>query len=672
MTDIKVAMTPYGRTADGSMGLLIGSDGNPDVSVMEVLASKPSVDDANNFVGRLVFEISSRNIYVWTDDPSDEWVGLQISNVTVAAPEPTAGLNPDTGELYYSTNTEILYLWDGSTWVPVGGARGASVLWRHYTGDGLTAQFSTGASTFPPTEYCQVYIDGVVQAPGANGVRDYYMVGNDVVLNTAPSVGEAVTIRTLTFITAARNSKFNTNAYTTDGTTNEYDIGTIAAKEGQIWVFVDGVHQRADWGGGAGTYDYQVNTKNTTIASISYAGGIATATTNTVHSFAIGDAITVFGATQTGFNGTHNITSVANSGGIQKIFTYAISDPGVTDATTTDSMYYSPIKENDTISFVDASGAPVPLAAGHVVSLQVAENVTVGEVIGEANAAANVGTGVGVFKDKDGEVINFKSLKAGNRITVTGSTNEITLSAQNDSVVSVASFNGVSSSTYTVQPNDHYIAVRNASGGIVSIDMDTNIPTDASMTGRTIAIKDEGGNAGTYEIRLVPNGSSSIEDGAEGSAYVMNTDREFVKLIFDGQDWHIAEQYPPAAGPAGPAGATGPAGPAGSMATMARTAIDGSTDPYVVVDTDEYLAINNTSGSALEIDLDTNFSAGDGGRVITIKDEGYNAGTHNITLQQDSGAKINNGTDGVGLVMSTNGQTVRLMWDGSNFHTLQE
>jgi hypothetical protein len=48
---------------------------------------------------------------------------------------------------------------------------------------------------------------------------------------------------------------------------------------------------------------------------------------------------------------------------------------------------------------------------------------------GEANTAANVGGGVGLFRDKTGVTLNFKSLVAGQNITLTPSADEIQISA---------------------------------------------------------------------------------------------------------------------------------------------------------------------------------------------------------------------------------------------------
>ena len=53
---------------------------------------------------------------------------------------------------------------------------------------------------------------------------------------------------------------------------------------------------------------------------------------------------------------------------------------------------------------------------------------------GEPNTAANVGTGTGLWKNKVGETLNFKSLLPGNNITITENVNEISISSSASSI----------------------------------------------------------------------------------------------------------------------------------------------------------------------------------------------------------------------------------------------
>ena len=48
-------------------------------------------------------------------------------------------------------------------------------------------------------------------------------------------------------------------------------------------------------------------------------------------------------------------------------------------------------------------------------------------IVGEANTAANVGSGVGLYKDKVGVNLNFKSLAQGLNIALTNGTSEVTV-----------------------------------------------------------------------------------------------------------------------------------------------------------------------------------------------------------------------------------------------------
>ena len=54
---------------------------------------------------------------------------------------------------------------------------------------------------------------------------------------------------------------------------------------------------------------------------------------------------------------------------------------------------------------------------------------TTGVGAGEANTAANVGAGTGLFKGKSNTVLQFKSLVAGTNVTLTPGTDTVTIAA---------------------------------------------------------------------------------------------------------------------------------------------------------------------------------------------------------------------------------------------------
>lgn len=75
---------------------------------------------------------------------------------------------------------------------------------------------------------------------------------------------------------------------------------------------------------------------------------------------------------------------------------------------------------------------------------------------GETNTASNVGTGEGVFKDKLGVDLRFKTLKAGTNITLTPSADEILISATDtdNQSASEVSYNNVVSDLISTNVQD--------------------------------------------------------------------------------------------------------------------------------------------------------------------------------------------------------------------------
>lgn len=361
-------LKPYGQLADGSFGIALDSTNKPTAVIIEVLATLPSSGDADNFEGRAVFSTADANLFCFTETPSAKWIAMKTGQVTVDSDAPSG--SAPVGTLYYSTTTEILYIYVGSAWVGIAGKRGSGVIWRHYIGDGLTSLYPTGSGQMPPVEYVQVYVNGVALQPGSNGVRDYYMVGNDVQLATTPASNAKISIRTLIYINVTRNSQFFVRQYDTDGTANAFETGTQLLQPGQVLVTLDGVVQRCDYGAGVGTYDYKILTQNNSVASLTSTGTTATAALASAHGMSVGGFITIVGAAQAPYNGTFEITEVTNPTTVKYTM---LSAPGVSPATGT--IKFGPLMQNDRIVFYSAAGAAEPVETGMKVYIQSIENI---------------------------------------------------------------------------------------------------------------------------------------------------------------------------------------------------------------------------------------------------------------------------------------------------------
>ena len=106
---------------------------------------------------------------------------------------------------------------------------------------------------------------------------------------------------------------------------------------------------------------------------------------------------------------------------------------------------------------------------------------------GEPNLAANVGSGVGIWKDKVGETLNFKSLIAGSNITLTDTGNEITISSSGGSA-GMTSFNvydenpGGAGPGFTVTDSDDVLM-----WGRNGVEVITGVPLGSTANPKSIA-----------------------------------------------------------------------------------------------------------------------------------------------------------------------------------------
>ena len=359
-------LVPFGQLADGSHGLALDQTTNQTTAaVIEVKDALPALGASENFDGRTVYLTTDNILYTFSSSPSNVWEPLKETLVDIGAPTPTDA--SDNGSLYYSTDTSILYLRVGNVWVGIAGALGSGVIRQKYTADGVSSQYPTGSTQTPPESYVEVFIDGLALMPGIS--NDFYMIGNDVKLNTTPSNGSIIQIRTLIYLSVTRNSGFFSNRYVSNGSTNSFETGAQLLTAGQVLVALDGVIQVPDTGGGAGTYDYKIAAQDNSIASLTSSGTTVTVNTTVPHGYTSGDTVVISGANQSEYNGSFSITVVDTD-----TFTYtAASAPSASPATG--STTYAPLQQNDTIVFYNTSGNSEAPANGVQVHIQTVENI---------------------------------------------------------------------------------------------------------------------------------------------------------------------------------------------------------------------------------------------------------------------------------------------------------
>lgn len=138
---------------------------------------------------------------------------------------------------------------------------------------------------------------------------------------------------------------------------------------------------------------------------------------------------------------------------------------------------------------------------------------------GEPNLAANVGTGKGIWKDKVGETLNFKSLVAGSGITISDAPDEITISAVDSDTtyaLSSAASAGAAAELQLNGSDGSLSVVKLIEGSNISIQQNSNEVTIAASVspglGYTEYVSkiDQAGTADPTEVVLSNNTGNSL------------------------------------------------------------------------------------------------------------------------------------------------------------------
>lgn len=115
------------------------------------------------------------------------------------------------------------------------------------------------------------------------------------------------------------------------------------------------------------------------------------------------------------------------------------------------------------------------------------------------------------------------SLTAGDGITLSASTGNITVSSSGADLISTIGVTG----NYTATANDEYIGVFSAAAVTISLPV--------GITGRVYTIKDEYGQ-GSGKITIKPAGTEKIDNA---STYIISVPNQSVSIVFRGGQWRI-------------------------------------------------------------------------------------------------------------------------------------
>jgi hypothetical protein len=159
---------------------------------------------------------------------------------------------------------------------------------------------------------------------------------------------------------------------------------------------------------------------------------------------------------------------------------------------------------------------------------------------GEPNTASNVGGATGVFKQKTGENLEFKSLTSPTgTLSITGSTSTVDLEVDRNEVAEIypVTITGTAggSQTYTDVSNFVYLKYDQTTGnGTHTI----TLPAVASSTNRAIRFFTNSSVDANHRVDLVGNASETIDGG---SNFLFNRNYEGVMLWCDGTEWIIIQ-----------------------------------------------------------------------------------------------------------------------------------
>jgi len=537
-------LVPYGLLPNGNYGInLDNTSGEPLATALEVLDTLPSVADPDNTPGRLVFSIADATIFLYINSPTTQWVALEgvpaevgLSDGAPIDPKPPVTGSEVPGALYWTTDTEVLFVWDGLQWQATGGRYATNVIERRNVGDDVTVSYALGVGSALPSALVEVFIDGVRQnsLDVEPGTGDYSIVGTGIVFVAPPVLNAEILTRAYETVQISQTARVFETVTVAGVAQDTFPTGVAGTQPEAILVTVDGIGKTLG-------VDYNVTQQDLTVVSITkaFAGDvIATVVTLAPHGItAIGTLVELGGALEVEYNDTFVVASVLGPNS----FTISVLATDPISATPDPILYFSPPFIPDEVVFI------VPMGGGELVDIKSLKNIVVAPSAGEANtlslnSLAPFGS-ADITDGKTGVDLQVKGLVAGSNITIIEDApgHQITIAASTGA--NYEQRIGANGSPIVVGESVSYVGVLDTTipGPSIIVDLATCGPSGAAPTpGRKIIVKDEAGLAGTRNIDITGPFAATF-DGA--ATYSITTNRGAVTLVFDNaNNWNIVSE----------------------------------------------------------------------------------------------------------------------------------
>ncbi len=543
-----INLIPYGQLPDGNYGINLDNlTGDPIASVMEVKDTLPAAGDPLNFVGRLVFAKDVQKAFIFNDTPSPFWDPLEgiPAEVDAVAGNPPTVPTPPLGGLFWDTDTEVLFVWDGIEWQAAGGRYATVVVERKYNGDNITTTYSTGTSSAPLASHVEAFLNGVRQINNVvdPGSPDYSIVGTNIIFVTPPALGVEIFVRSLETIQVAQTAEAFDVVFTSYAADQlEFDTGRTDIQPEAMIVTINGATQVL------GT-DYTISQADTTIVSITKAFPAdieAIVTTTAPHGIVLpGTVVEIRGYTEPEGDGVKYSVLAVDS---PTVFRIVVTATDFAAPPTPDPIgFFTPSFITNKITFTVApyaTGDPLPIP---VIYVKMFKALVTGPATGEINTLAKLPSAVGqdITAAKAAEVLQVKGILAGTNVSVVDNGTDLVISSATGSTSEARV--GATGNFLQPSPTESYVGVSSTPSTPVTIDMAVAFnpayagPGDPNARGRRILIKDEGGAAGVNNITITgPVGA--LYEGAPN--YTISTNFGAVELVFDDTNWWITQVYP--------------------------------------------------------------------------------------------------------------------------------